>query len=208
MSMRFWIWITICFLFFEGSNAIQCNVTHYNNITLVFPYQSREVKYTINFNKTIMQPNYVYYISTEGGHSCEGCKFREDPYKIDILVSKDYNKSNYDRGHLVPNADFGHDTFVMPNVVPMVPNFNRDAWAMSEEYIRKKYHGQLVYKGCDYSLNKYFISILKKKVYVPNGCYYVVFDHTYNLLDYGYFLNQKKSTKMNKLPSWVICNKN
>jgi len=153
-----------------------------------------------------MQPNYVYYISTKGGYSCKECKFREDPYKVDIIVPKDYDKSNFDRGHLVPNADFGYATFVMPNVVPMVPNFNRNAWAMSEEYIRDKYHGQLVYKGCDYSFDKYFISILNKKIYIPEGCYYVVFDHTYNLLDYGYYLNQKNSTKINKLPNWVICN--
>ena len=56
----------------------------------------------------------------------------------------DYTKSGFDRGHLVPAADIPHDapqkamdeTFLMTNISPQIPAFNRGIWASFEKYVR------------------------------------------------------------------------
>lgn len=176
--------------------------------------------YAIDFNMSIMQCNYVYYISTSGGNMCTKCKyFRKDPYNINILRNDDYNNVGYDRGHIVPNADYGYETYIISNVVPMNNIFNRNIWASSERDIRNKYSGHLVYKGCDYSYDKFIINSLNHKLFIPIGCYYIVFDIllflpnittvvTGNVIDYGYYLNNNVSAKEYKLPWWIACNNN
>ena len=60
--------------------------------------------------------------------------FRVDP--------KDYNHSGYDRGHMIPAADFAQSpeqmkfTFSMANVCPQNPNLNKGYWAKLEAWIR------------------------------------------------------------------------
>ncbi|RYY82193.1 hypothetical protein EON63_13780, partial [archaeon] len=55
---------------------------------------------------------------------------------------KDYNDSKYDRGHLVPAADFMHQlnayqaTFSMANICPQSPVLNKSFWAKFESWIR------------------------------------------------------------------------
>jgi hypothetical protein len=99
----------------------------------------------------------------------------------------------------------------------MIPRFNRGVWKYSEQYIRDTYRNHLVYKGCDYSYEDYIVSNLGNKLYIPIGCYYIVFDIyelpyiskiiTGNILDYGYYLNKDDPVKENKLPYWVSCHK-
>ena len=56
--------------------------------------------------------------------------------------SKDYTHSNYDRGHLVPAADFRwskrlyKETFLMSNVSPQKKELNRYIWKDLEKQIR------------------------------------------------------------------------
>eukprot|EP00578_Thalassiosira_sp_NH16_P031637 CAMPEP_0181080042 /NCGR_PEP_ID=MMETSP1071-20121207/2355_1 /TAXON_ID=35127 /ORGANISM="Thalassiosira sp., Strain NH16" /LENGTH=405 /DNA_ID=CAMNT_0023161491 /DNA_START=35 /DNA_END=1252 /DNA_ORIENTATION=+ len=53
-----------------------------------------------------------------------------------------YRNSGYDRGHLAPAADFPqkdkemNDTFVLTNVSPQLPKFNRSTWLKLEEFVR------------------------------------------------------------------------
>ncbi|KAL7546084.1 hypothetical protein ACHAWF_009421 [Thalassiosira exigua] len=55
-----------------------------------------------------------------------------------------YRRSGYDRGHLAPAADFPRsdeemdDTFVLTNVSPQRPRFNRSAWLRLEEFVRSE----------------------------------------------------------------------
>jgi DNA/RNA endonuclease G (NUC1) len=152
-----------------------------------------------------MQANYVRYISTSGGNGCKGCDyFRVDPYGIDTLKDIDYRNTKYDRGHLVPNADYGYDTYIINNAVPMEPNFNQKVWAKLENYIRKEYSGSIIYKGCDYTDN-FILSESGRKLYIPQGCYYVVLDLDNKLKDYGYYSNEKDSSQQSLLPSWISC---
>mmetsp|Transcript_14016 Transcript_14016/g.29933 ORF Transcript_14016/g.29933 Transcript_14016/m.29933 type:complete len:337 (-) Transcript_14016:1403-2413(-) len=53
-----------------------------------------------------------------------------------------YRHSGYDRGHLAPAADFPFndeemdDTFVLSNISPQRPRFNRSVWLRLEEFVR------------------------------------------------------------------------
>lgn len=152
----------------------------------------------VDFNLTTSQANYVKYVGTSGGNGCRGCKWKKVP-NIGYLTYESYTGSGYARGHLVPNADYGEGTYYITNCVPMLPEFNRGVWARSEEVLRKRYAGYLIYKGCDY------LSVSEgDKLYVPEGCYYLVFDGTL-LMDYGYLRNEGGSVEEKKLPWWVRC---
>ena len=69
--------------------------------------------------------------------------FRSDT-KISTLSAtpQDYTKSGYDRGHLAPAADMEwsaksvSDSFLMSNMTPQEPQFNRGLWKTLEEAVR------------------------------------------------------------------------
>jgi DNA/RNA endonuclease G (NUC1) len=186
-------------------NETICIVSNNIGINLLYPDET-SMEYIVNFNTSINQPNWVYYISTSGNNSCACSYFRNDPYGVDPLKNDDYTDSGYDRGHLVPNADYGYDTYIITNAVPMNPKFNQGIWLNSEENIRSSYSGNQVYKGCDYSMNTYIITSLNHTLYIPIGCYYIVLDSNNNLLDNGYYVNSYVSIKEDKLPYWINCN--
>ena len=57
-------------------------------------------------------------------------------------LKKDYYRSGYDRGHLVPAADMNFDStamsecFLFTNVTPQTPTFNRGIWKKLESLTR------------------------------------------------------------------------
>lgn len=197
-------------------SIINCQTTCDIYSGLINKYPSVDkFEYAIDFNRSVMQANYVYYISTSGGNRCKSCKFGNDPYGIDIITSEDYTNTGYDRGHLVPNADYGKDTYIISNAVPMIPKFNSGSWKMSEQFIRDTYAKYLIYKGCDYSYNNFILSNLGNKLYIPIGCYYIVFNNFKlpdtralmkgDVVDYGYYMNSVISVKEDKFPWWSRC---
>lgn len=107
--------------------------------------------FKISYNPTRRLANYVtYQLTAEQLRNKRGereDKFIPDPFlverKIPYVVSKEYNKSGYDRGHLAPSADFAWSqeandlTFVMSNMAPQTPNLNRNAWKRLEDQVRK-----------------------------------------------------------------------
>lgn len=69
--------------------------------------------------------------------------FRSDAFiPTGSAVLEDYRKSGYDRGHLAPAADFAFneeamsETFLMSNMSPQKPGFNRGIWAKLEKQVR------------------------------------------------------------------------
>lgn len=109
------------------------------------------VYFKIAYNAKRRLPEYVTYdlsASQLRSKSAErNNKFIPDPYlvekKIPYVVTAEYAKSGYDRGHLAPSADFAWDqdannmTFVMSNMAPQSPGLNRDAWKRLEDKVRK-----------------------------------------------------------------------
>jgi endonuclease G len=74
---------------------------------------------------------------------------RKDTFRSDLRVPEmfradkvDFLNSGYDRGHMVPSADLdlvaiqNSETFLLTNMSPQVPNFNRHIWRRLENEIR------------------------------------------------------------------------
>lgn len=103
--------------------------------------------YIISYNETYEQPNWVYYVLTPEDLTCEKNK-RNDNFREDTSIPTgsatldDYKKSGYDRGHLKPVGDEPCDsaqadeTFLMSNISPQEPSFNRGIWLKLENYVR------------------------------------------------------------------------
>lgn len=106
----------------------------------------RHTYYTLSFNSRHKQANWVYYtLELEGKERVaeRTDRFREDK-KVPSGSAKpsDYIKSGYDRGHLCPAADMAHsaeameETFLMSNISPQLPVFNRGIWKSLEKLVR------------------------------------------------------------------------
>lgn len=198
-------------------NAVMCTILQNDNLRPYPPLNQSKSKgkpsYFIQFNRTLMQADFVKYIQPSTTSSCWSCYyFKKDPYGIDVLSHDDYTNTGFDRGHLVPNADYGSDTYIISNAVPMQPKFNQGSWRKSEEFIRRNYRGLLILKGCEYG-EKFLMSGKKNKLFIPMGCFFVVFNTSnYNqttglqLLDYGYLENKNISSLIvKKMPQWIKC---
>lgn len=73
---------------------------------------------------------------------------RTDDFRADTKITTgsatpgDYVRSGYDRGHLAPAADMewsekaAHDSFLMSNMTPQAPQFNRGMWKELEAEVR------------------------------------------------------------------------
>lgn len=73
---------------------------------------------------------------------------RTDDFRADTKITtgsatpQDYTKSGYDRGHLAPAADMEwsekavRDSFLMSNMTPQLPQFNRGMWKELESEVR------------------------------------------------------------------------
>jgi DNA/RNA endonuclease G (NUC1) len=178
--------------------------------------------YVINFNESLMQANYVYYLGAnvkgKGGPIRPNRNyFHKDPYSISKLTQDDYVRSHtrYIPSHLVPEEEHGSTPYYIPNAVPMLPAFDQSSWFKSESYLHEAFYGHLIYKGCEYSFRNYFVSHTKKYIYVPLGCYYIVFqskrmpalneEYQGVVLDYAYFPNERNSFRRQILPYWIKC---
>lgn len=105
--------------------------------------------YSLSYIEEHEQAEWVCYQLTK---EMVGTKLveRRKGFLIDRSVStgsandKDYTKSGYDRGHLVPAADMRFDSvamrecFYMSNVAPQVPEMNQGSWRELEEWVRRQ----------------------------------------------------------------------
>lgn len=103
--------------------------------------------YTLSYNETCEQPNWVHYRVTKADLKKDKVK-RTDNFKQDKKVKTksaslaDYKGSGYDRGHLASAADFAYndtlmrESFLMSNMSPQDPSFNRGVWKRLENAVR------------------------------------------------------------------------
>jgi len=71
--------------------------------------------------------------------------FREDPRIPEVFRStkEDYEGTGYDRGHLISSADrmqktvVNSETFLLSNMSPQKPGFNRGIWSTLEDAVRQ-----------------------------------------------------------------------
>ena len=150
----------------------------------------RHTYYTLSYNEKYEQANWVYYSLTDRMVE-EGGSERSNKFKVDKLVSTgsaksaDYAKSGYDRGHLCPAADMDFDpiameeSFLMSNISPQVPDFNRGIWKELESEVRnwaKKEHKIYVVTGPVFTENKGVIGL--DNVLVPGSFFKIIYEDT------------------------------
>lgn len=102
--------------------------------------------YTLHYNETFEQADWVAYELTR--REVMGDTERRDRFRSDKEIAtgsaalSDYRGSGYDRGHLAPAADMKmdresmEDSFLMSNMSPQVPAFNRGIWRKLESWVR------------------------------------------------------------------------
>ena len=111
-------------------------------------YLIEKPQFALSFNKSRGIANWVsWHLSPEWrGDAARTKTFRPDPdlpAGLSTARSSDYERTGFDRGHLCPSEDRDSSpadnaaTFVLSNVVPQAPKFNRETWKYLEEYARK-----------------------------------------------------------------------
>lgn len=105
--------------------------------------------------------------------------FHSDSRVSNPVIPKDYNKSGFDRGHMVPAGDAPtisamSETFLMTNMTPQAPMLNRGNWKELEESIRHQVNSSrrpvYVITGAIYSDKS-----LSTNVPIPSGYFKVVY---------------------------------
>ena len=158
---------------------------------LPFPAKDliRHTYYTLSYNENYEQANWVCYTLTDSMIQNATVE-RSNSFKMDGLVltgsakSSDYTKTGYDRGHLCPAGDMGfnlkamQESFMMSNISPQTPEFNRGIWKELEsevrEWAKKEEEVYVVTAGV---LEKGLTTIGEKnKVAVPKYYYKVILD--------------------------------
>jgi len=152
----------------------------------VYKYHS----YSLLYDEATEQAAYVAYELTRaevsGEYERPNISFRTDSkIKTGSATSDDYYKTGFDRGHLVPAADLRHSrialtqSFLMSNISPQLPKFNRGIWAKLEKQIRN-YALQrdtiYVFSGPIFIDDGTLITIGENKVRVPVAFFKILFD--------------------------------
>lgn len=147
--------------------------------------------YAVGYNYQTKNADWVaYHVTKESVNA----KFkRSNNFKVDAELPEyaqstlsDYSKSGYDRGHLAPSAamDFSQESmqesFLLSNMSPQLPGFNRVGWRLLEEHVRdlaNEYHELYVVTGPIYEGNEASIG---NGVVIPSAFYKVILDPYYN----------------------------
>ena len=103
--------------------------------------------FDLGYNEKYEQASWVAYVLTR--EEVESGTFkRTDNFRIDTSIAtgsaelSDYRDSGYDRGHLAPAGDMTwnslamSESFLMSNMSPQAPSFNRGIWRSLETKVR------------------------------------------------------------------------
>ncbi|CCN37156.1 putative DNA/RNA endonuclease G, NUC1 [Vibrio nigripulchritudo SO65] len=143
--------------------------------------------YAVGYNYNTKNADWVAYHITADGVNVS--IKRKNAFKVDQELPEyarstlaDYRGSGYDRGHLAPSAtmDFTRQSmlqsFLMSNMSPQLPGFNRNGWRILEEHVRdlaNEYQELYVVTGPIYRGGE---SIIGDGVIIPSAFYKVILD--------------------------------
>lgn len=103
--------------------------------------------FTLCYRESYEDAEWVAYILTR--EELEAVTGRSNDFRPDPSITTgssdlcDYKKSGYDRGHLAPAADMEwskescSESFLMSNMTPQAPAFNRGMWQQLESQVRR-----------------------------------------------------------------------
>lgn len=147
--------------------------------------------YAVGYNYDTKNADWVaYHVTAESVNitNKRSNSFKEDTEMPDYARSTlaDYKGSGYDRGHLAPSAtmDFTRESmkqsFLMSNMSPQLPGFNRVGWRVLEEHVRdlaNEYNELYVVTGPIYEGNE---GTIGNGVVIPNAFYKVILDPSFD----------------------------
>jgi endonuclease G len=167
----------------------------------------RNIGYRLCYNEKHEQPAWVAYEITAG----ELVKRvgRTDNFRPDFSVItgsaqlSDYKGSGYDRGHLAPAADLAWSgqsmgaSFLMSNMSPQSPSFNRGIWKQLEGLVREwTSENGVVHVVTGPVLEPGLSHIGSNNVSVPNYYYKVILDYQEpEIKAIGFILPNAKGTQ-------------
>ncbi|MFH0288229.1 DNA/RNA non-specific endonuclease [Vibrio owensii] len=147
--------------------------------------------YAVGYNYDTKNADWVaYHVTAESVNitNKRSNSFKEDTEMPDYARSTlaDYKGSGYDRGHLAPSAtmDFTRESmkqsFLMSNMSPQLPGFNRVGWRVLEEHVRdlaNEYNELYVVTGPIYKGNE---GTIGNGVVIPSAFYKVILDPSFD----------------------------
>ncbi|HLR26108.1 MAG TPA: DNA/RNA non-specific endonuclease [Fodinibius sp.] len=148
------------------------------------------VGYHLRYHETHEQAQWVAYeltASEADGPAGRTNDFREDPsISTGSATLSDYRYSGYDRGHLIPAGDGRWSqaamsaTFLLSNMSPQDPSFNRGDWRTLESKVREwAKENRAVYVVTGPALQQGIKDTIgANQVSVPRYYYKVVLDNT------------------------------
>lgn len=163
--------------------------------------------YALSYNEKCEQANWVYYELSDS-MVLNGGEKRSNKFRIDKRIvsgsakSSDYTKSGYDRGHLCPAADMGfnpvamEESFLMSNISPQAPDFNRGIWKELESTVRdwaRQEHRIIVVTGPVFKDLKGAIG--PDEVVVPGYFFKIIYDITDQPRMIAFILPNEKSSR-------------
>ena len=142
--------------------------------------------YTVSYNPKWLVPNWVAYELTNSetyGEQERSNHFKPDPLvKGDPVVTSDYSKSGYDRGHMAPAADMKwseqamRESFYMTNICPQIHSLNAGDWKDLEELARDwAQHYGSIYIACGPIMEADYQTIGKTHSIAVPSAFYKVF---------------------------------
>lgn len=170
----------------DNNELAQLEYKHSNSLELPSYIEEATVMkkhgFTIGFSKKYKHAYWVAY--KLDCRETMGDVPRSNYFREDQILGKyspntdDYYASGYDKGHLLPAGDNKsdslsmHDSFLMSNVSPQIPEFNRGIWKKLEEQIRDwacQYDSLYIITGA--VLDPELTRLGKSKVAIPDYYY-------------------------------------
>ncbi len=106
-------------------------------------------QYVVGYSFLFRQPRWAMQLIDDQTKDMEDDFDRLDNFREDLRIPEkfrstleDYRGSGYDRGHLINSADkrnskiINSETFLLSNMSPQKPNFNRKIWLDLEKAVR------------------------------------------------------------------------
>lgn len=198
--------IPLCHASSCGENTGDHEVHRYSGFSLCFrnSYKDAEwVSYTLTQEKLIKNARRTNKFTEDKNISTGSAKL------------SDYKASGYDRGHLAPAADMAwseqseNESFLMSNMTPQVPQFNRGIWKEIEAQVRKYAQSlDFLIVATGPVLEKQpeeYKSIGQSKVRVPEYFYKVLLakDKSGNWQSIGFIIPNEKSE--HDIFSYKVC---
>ena len=183
---KYFFTIAFVFLFFYNAIAERLGFNDTLLPTAHKGYIIHHNYYTISYSEKDRQAEWVAYPLTP--QSIKGTQVRKNSFKPDPMVkqnpvvSKEYTKTGFDRGHLCPAADMKlnlnsmSESFYLSNISPQFPGFNRGIWENLESKVREwaiEKNGLYVVTGS--IINYQCGSISNETIPVPCFFYKIIF---------------------------------